>query len=136
MTTTDDLMGGQWEQEARSLHVAADGWIRGHHVPTAIHSVRNYARIADALGNRGGLQQLANALGKLDLEIERYQHRLSEFRREVGLMRGFVFQARDNAPEKSPAEVDRDRADALIDRSELGLDRLAALYDLPKKPPR
>jgi hypothetical protein len=123
MTTTDDLMGGEWEQEARSLHVAADGWIRGHHVPTAIHSVRNYARIADTLGNRGGLQQLADALGKLDLEIERYQHRLSEFRREVGLMRGFVFQARDKMPDgKTPAE----RQDAIDDAT---VERIASYYN-------
>ena len=101
VTWTEDNMGGEWEQEGRRLYVEAEGWIRGHHVPTAIHSVRNYAKLADTLGNRGALHELHRALSKLEVEIERYQHRMSSFREQVGLLNALVLRARDEAPEMS-----------------------------------
>jgi len=101
VTWTEDNMGGEWEQEGRRLYIEAEGWIRGHHVPTAIHSVRNYAKLADTLGNYGAFHQLHQALSKLELEIERYEHRMATFREQVGLLHALVLRARDEAPTES-----------------------------------
>ena len=102
MSITDDLMGGEWEQHARSLYVETDGWIRGHYVPSAIHSVRVAATLADQLGTKGGLHQLHEKLSKLELEIERYAHRMLELKRSVADLHAIVLRARDEAPDVTP----------------------------------
>lgn len=95
MTTTEELMGGPWLQHARHLHVESDGWIRGHYVPTAIHSVQNYARLADTVNSDSSLEQLDRALRNLENEIDTYQRRLCAFRDQVSHLRSEVLRARE-----------------------------------------
>jgi len=131
---TDDLAGGYWEREARTLRVATDGWIRGHYVPTAIHGVGNYARLADTLQTRAALHQLHQALATLEVEIEKYRKRLDAFRHEVGILHALVLRAREEAPDKSPEQLEGERHARLVDQSDPGpvgddvLRRIAGYY--------
>lgn len=117
----DDLKGGAWAQDARELYVEAAGWIRGHHVPTAIHSVRNYATLADSLGTSNALEQLNKALANLEVEIERYQRRMAAFREQVGLLHALVLRARDEAPDQSDQQLEDERIRRLVDASDPGI---------------
>ena len=66
MSNLSDL-GGKYAQQARSLHVESDGWIRGHHVPGAI---------AGAIG--------WTAIMLVALEVrQRRADELAEFRRTI-----------------------------------------------------
>ena len=73
-------LGGKYTQQARSLHVESDGWIRGHHVPGAIHAARDAARLFDVSPSKGNLSRYYNALLKLEREIEMYHHRMAQLR--------------------------------------------------------
>ena len=73
-------LGGKYTQQARSLHVESDGWIRGHHVPGAIHAAREAARLFDVTPSKGNLTRYYNALLKLEREIEMYHHRMAQLR--------------------------------------------------------
>ena len=73
-------LGGKYTQQARSLHVESDGWIRGHHVPSAIHAAREAARLFDVSPSKGNLTRYYNALLKLEREIEVYHHRMAQLR--------------------------------------------------------
>ena len=73
-------LGGKYTQQARSLHVESDGWIRGHHVPGAIHSAREAARLFDVSPSKGNLSRYYNALLKLEREIEMYHHLMAQLR--------------------------------------------------------
>ena len=73
-------LGGKYTQQARSLHVESDGWIRGHHVPGAIHAAREAARLFDVSPSKGNLTRYYNALLKLEREIEMYHHRMAQLR--------------------------------------------------------
>jgi len=117
----DDLRGGEWEQEARTLHVEANGWIRGHYVPSALHTVREQAMAADRDGNRASLHMLHAALAKLEREIETYQKRMATFREQVGLLHALVLRARENAPDKSNAQLEAERHAALVAESDPGI---------------
>lgn len=118
----EDMAGGEWEQHARHIYVESDGWIRGHHVPTAIHTVRNSARIADALGTKGALHQLNQALAKLEVEIERYQGRMRSLREQVGLLHALVLRSQDEAPEMSDADLEEQRRQRLLAETDSGID--------------
>ena len=73
-------LGGKYTQQARSLHVESDGWIRGHHVPGAIHAAREAARLFDVTPSKGNLSRYYKALLKLEREIELYHHRMAQLR--------------------------------------------------------
>lgn len=73
-------LGSKYTQQARSLHVESDGWIRGHHVPGAIHAAREAARLFDVTPSKGNLTRYYNALLKLEREIEMYHHRMAQLR--------------------------------------------------------
>ena len=73
-------LGGKYTQQARSLHVESDGWIRGHHVPGAIHAARKAARLFDVTPSKGNLTRYYNALLKLEREIEMYHHLMAQLR--------------------------------------------------------
>ena len=73
-------LGGKYTQQARSLHVESDGWIRGHHVPGAIHAARKAARLFDVTPSKGNMTRYYNALLKLEREIEMYHHRMAQLR--------------------------------------------------------
>ena len=79
MSNVMDL-GGKYTQQARSLHVESDGWIRGHHVPGAMHAAREAARLFDVTPSKGNLRGYYNALLKLEREIEMYHHRMAQLR--------------------------------------------------------
>ena len=79
MSNLTDL-GGKYTQQARSLHVESDGWIRGHHVPGAIHAAREAARLFDVSPSKGNLTRYYNALLKLEREIEMYHHLMAQLR--------------------------------------------------------
>jgi len=73
-------LGGKYTQQARSLHIESDGWIRGHHVPGAIVTARTAARLFDVSPSKGNLTRYYNALLKLEREIEMYHHRMAQLR--------------------------------------------------------
>jgi len=73
-------LGGKYTQQARSLYVESDGWIRGHHVPGAIHAAREAARLFDVTPSKGNLTRYYNALLKLEREIELYHHLMAQLR--------------------------------------------------------
>lgn len=100
--TTEDMMGGEWEQHARHLYVESTGWIRGHYVPGAIGRVRTAAQLADQHKTKGAYHDLERALANLEVEIQRYQHRMDELAKEVGYLHALVLRARDEAPHVEP----------------------------------
>ena len=75
-----DLMdlGSKYTQQARSLHVQADGWIRGHHVPGAIAGARTKAGLFDVSPSKTNLRMYYEALLKLEREIQIYSHRMAQ----------------------------------------------------------
>lgn len=79
MSDLTDL-GGKYTQQARSLHVEADGWIRGHHVPGAIAAARTRARLYDVSPTKANLRTYYESLLKLEREIELYYHRMAQLR--------------------------------------------------------
>ncbi|HEY7821751.1 MAG TPA: hypothetical protein VIG24_02900, partial [Acidimicrobiia bacterium] len=118
----EDMAGGEWEQYARHIYVESAGWIRGHHVPTAIHTVRNHARLADNLGTKGALYQLERSLHKLDREIEIYENNMRSLRKEVGYLIAVVLRARDEAADTSDDEREERRIQQLLEQSDVGID--------------
>ena len=79
MSNLSDL-GGKYTQQARSLHVESDGWIRGHHVPGAIAGARTRARLFDVSPSKAHLRMYYESLLKLEREIEMYHHRMAQLR--------------------------------------------------------
>jgi len=73
-------LGGKYTQQARSLHVESDGWIRGHHVPGAIVGARTRARLFDVSPSKAHLRMYYESLLKLEREIEMYHHRMAQLR--------------------------------------------------------
>jgi len=73
-------LGGKYTQQARSLHVESSGWIRGHHVPGAIHAARTRARLYDVSPSKSSLRMYYESLLKLEREIEMYYHMMAQFR--------------------------------------------------------
>ena len=79
MSNLSDL-GGKYTQQARSLHIESDGWIRGHHVPGAIAGARTRARLFDVSPSKAHLRMYYESLLKLEREIEMYHHRMAQLR--------------------------------------------------------
>jgi len=73
-------LGGKYTQQARTLHIEADGWIRGHHVPGAIAGARTRARLFDVSPSKANLRLYYESLLKLEREIELYHHRMAQLR--------------------------------------------------------
>jgi chromosome segregation ATPase len=106
VSITDDMMGGEWEQLVRHLRVEAGPWIQPRHITFRLHSLDNTAKAADRGQSLGALHNLEQAIGKLDREVQQYQHELERFRKEVGYLTAAVHQAITLAKQK-PAEASR-----------------------------
>jgi uncharacterized coiled-coil protein SlyX len=113
-----------FEEYVLALYAESNGWIRGHQVPTALHTVRNMARIADTVGTKDVIKQLNDALRKLDLEIERYQQRMSVLRQQAMYLSDLVRRASDVAPEETAKQPER--TDGL---DEATIERIASAYN-------
>ena len=127
MSITDDLMGGRWEQAWRSLKVDTEGWIRGGHIPDGIYRLQKYAKWADESPSEATYQALLQAIVKLQREIDLYYARLGKFTVATERLYEYVDTERANLV----AEAAADPAPWEQDEDEL-LDRMAALYGLPK----
>ena len=127
MSITTDMMGGRWEQAWRSLKVDTEGWIRGGHIPDGIYRLQKYAKWADESPSEATYRALLQAIVKLQDEITRYSHRLRKFAVATERLYEYVDTERRNLVAEAPA----DPAPWDQDDDEL-LDRMAALYGLPK----
>jgi hypothetical protein len=94
------------------------------------------AKAADAFENRNTLIGLERAVRDLEKAVRLYEHLLAEYHREVGYFIAAVHQAQTLAATKPepvhPDELAEEARANLIAQSEIGLDRAAALYGLPK----
>jgi len=122
-----ELVGGRWTQVARHLHVEADGWVRGHHVPTAIYRVKEKAQAADERPSDGTMYALLHAVKKLDVEVNNYLQRMRELQAMVRDFEAALVDARANNLIEAPAV----EPSVLDDRGVL-LERMHALYDLER----
>ena len=122
-----ELVGGRWMQVARHLHVEADGWIRGHHVPTAIYMVKEKAQAADERPSDGTMFALLHAVQKLDVEINNYLQRMRELQAMVRDLEAALIDARANNLIEAPAVEP-----SLLDDHGVLLERMHALYDLER----
>ena len=120
-----ELVGGRWTQVARHLHVEADGWVRGHHVPTAIYRVKEKAQHADERPSDGTLYALLHAVQKLDVEVNAYLGRMRELQAMVRDFEAALIDARANNLTEAPSV----EPSPLEDHGLL-LERMAALYDI------
>lgn len=127
VSITDDLMGGRWEQAWRHLKVETEGWIRGGQIPSGIYNLQRYAKYADSAPSEATYRALMQAVVKLQDEITRYNYRLRKFAVQTEQLYEYVNAERANLVAEAPAQP----APWDQDDEEL-LDRMAALYNLPK----
>lgn len=76
MSYVDDMMGGRWERAVRQLKVEAEGWVRGSHIPTALHNLYTKAKYLDEHRGESTYQSTLLAVVKLQREITIYHQRL------------------------------------------------------------
>jgi len=136
MGITQDMMGGEWEQAARHIRIELEGWIHGHAVTLKVNRVRTAAKAADRTPTKGALFALDQAVLELERAIVQHEKRVSDLRREAGYFVAAVKQARalaaDQPDPKTPEELEAEETARLIALSEIGLDRLGALYGIPE----
>ena len=125
MSITKDMMGGEWEQNVRSMRITWDALSRTSGMATRLHTLAGVASRTDRKPDKQMLAALAREATKLHAEIERYVDRVLELDREVGLYAALVLRARDEAPEPE-VEVHPDLGDEEM------LERLSAHYGIPK----
>ena len=129
MSITQDMMGGEWEQNVRSMRLTWDALSRTSNMTLRLHTLAEVARRADKEPDKVMLKALADEVHKLAVEVGRYQHRVTELSREIGLLAGLALKARDNAPDPA-VQAHPDLGDEDV------LDRLGAHYGIPKPKPR
>ena len=128
MSNLSDL-GGKYTQQARSLHVESDGWIRGHHVPGAIHAARKAARLFDVTPSKGNLTRYYNALLKLEREIEMYHHLMAQLRIKLTGLANETLQDLEAMPDEPTWTVGADwQVIAPDEDEETWLERRRNLY--------
>jgi hypothetical protein len=136
MSITEDMMGGEWEQATRHLRVSAGPWIQPRDMTYHLGQLDRYAKRVDELETQGRLLELDQAIRKLEKAVRQYAHDLGRFEKQVGYYVAAVHQARTLAkgrPDpKSAEEVEEERLADLLAQSDLGVDRLGALYGIPK----
>jgi hypothetical protein len=128
VSITQDMMGGEWEQQVRSMRITWDVLSRTSNMGTRLHALAGVAARADRANDKAMLEGLAREANKLHAEVERYVDRVMDLDREIGLFAAMVLRARDSAPEYQPETETLSQADY----DALGIDRLGALYGIPK----
>ena len=114
MVTTDDLMGGEWEQAWRDLKVQMEGWIDGRDISRNLYAVHRAAKIADQATDRAVLLELDRCVKQLERAVLNHASRLVQLQREVGYFVAAVTQARALGAQ-AQLEQDAIRAAALHD---------------------
>ena len=136
VSITDDMMGGEWEQLVRHLRVTAGPWIQPRDLTYRLHALDKPAKAADTFENRNNLDALDRASRELEKAVMAYAHNLERWRKDIADFVAVVHQARTLAAQKPdpphPDDIAEQEREELRAQAELGLDRLAALYDLPK----
>jgi len=125
VSITQDMMGGEWEQQVRRMRLTWDALSRTSNMGTRLHTLASVAASTDREPDKQMLAALAEEANRLHAEIERYVDRVLELDREIGLFAGMVLRARDEAPEPA-VKVHPDLGDEEM------LERLSAHYGIPK----
>ena len=135
-----DELGDEWTEGWRHLHIESKGWLDGREVSLRLGQVRQAALEADRRLTKSSLWALQQACQKLELEVERHRHRVSELHKEVGYLIASIVQTKAMNPDLpsyySEWEEQHRKAEQQLDASEIGLDRVAKLYGLDRKPKR
>jgi hypothetical protein len=127
------MMGGEWEQATRHLRVMAGPWIQPRDITYHLMRLDKAAKAVDKLETQNNLILLNHAINDLNRSIRNYAHQLEELARHVADYIGAVHQASLLAA-KNPTPV-LDPEPEMITQAQyeaLGVDRLAALYSIPK----
>jgi hypothetical protein len=136
VSITDDMMGGEWEQATRHLRVSAGPWIQPRDMTFYLGQLDKHAKRVDELETQGRLIELDQAIRKLEKAVRIYASELARFEKQVNDYIAAVHQARTLAkgrPDpKSAQELEEERRAEVLAQSEIGLDRLGALYGIPK----
>jgi hypothetical protein len=136
VSITDDMMGGEWEQLVRHLRVTAGPWIQPRDMTYRLYALDKPAKAADTFESRNTLDALDRATRELEKAVMTYAQELNRWRNEIADFVAVVHQARTLAaqkpPERHPDDVAQEQIENLLAQSEIGLDRLGALYDIPK----
>ena len=136
VSITDDMMGGEWEQHTRHLRVSAGPWIHPRDITYHLGQLDKYAKRVDELETQGRLIELDQAIRRLEKAVRIYASELEKFEKQVHQYIAVVHQTRTLAkgrPDpKSPQEIEEERTAELLAQAEIGLDRLGALYGIPK----
>jgi hypothetical protein len=136
VSITEDMMGGEWEQATRHLRVSAGPWIQPRDMTYYLGQLDKYAKRVDDLETQGRLIELDQGIKKLEKAVRQYAYDLARFEKQVADYVAAVHQARTLAkgrPDpKSAEELEEERRAEVLAQSEIGLDRLGALYDIPK----
>jgi hypothetical protein len=136
VTITQDMMGGEWEQDWRHLKVMADAFIHGREVIYRLNALEHPAKAVDKAITDGGLMALDHAARKLERAVEIHAKEVDELRRYVGDLVAAVHQARvlkaGKPNDPSPEEEYHRQTDRLLAESDIGLDRVAKLYGLDR----
>jgi hypothetical protein len=136
VSITDDMMGGEWEQLVRHLRVTAGPWIQPRDMTYRLHCLDKPAKAADTFESRNTLDALDRAIRELEKAVMTYARELERWRKEIDDFVAVVHQARTLAaqkpPQRHPDEIAEEEMENLLAQSEIGLDRLGALYDIPK----
>lgn len=129
-------LGAAWTAEWRRLHVATDGWLDGRNVKQAMYNVKKAALIADELQTKHNVQQLDQAVKRLEREVLLHVKRLAELQKEVGYYVAAIVRHRAlnaETPDPKPGwQLEQERIAELQAQAEIGLDRTAALYGLDR----
>jgi hypothetical protein len=128
MTVTDDLMGGDWEQGARHLRIAATA-IRTTGLGPHLHGLALAAANADREPYLNRLQVLMEKVLKVERELELLGRTVDRVHKEASEFIAAVHVSMTNGHyEPEPGEK---RIDGLDDHDEV-LERLSDLYGIPK----
>jgi hypothetical protein len=114
MGITEDMMGGEWEQAVRHLHIELAGWADGRDVIVKLLTVEKAAKEADRTGTKGTLAALDTAVKQLERAVVSHEKRYAHIRDEVGYFVAAIAQAK-TLGRKSQLEQDALRAAALYD---------------------
>ena len=131
MSITEDMMGGEGEQLVRHLRVTAGPWIRAEHMLSRLRRLDTVSKAVDRSQTSGNYILLDHAIHDLKRAVRNYAHQLEELEREVLKFADDVHKASVNAA-KNPVEVVEEEMLTQEQYDALGIDRLGALYGIPK----
>jgi hypothetical protein len=131
VSITDDMMGGEWEQATRHLQVLTGPWIRAEHMLSRLRRLDTISKTVDRSQTAGNYILLDHAIHDLKRAVRNYAHQLEELEREVLKFADDVHKASVNAAKNPVAEVEEEML-TQEQYDALGVDRLGALYGIPK----